>query len=238
MNNEYNEEIDEIPMLEHSNFRKAIIPSLFSITAFSLLYYGTTVPCIYVNSHVSYNSGLDDYLGIGFYSYELNGECYSTASDYKPDHYLEAGRVCIVLALLFGGIGTLSICLILCYDVTFFEMKLSAFLLFSASLSSGLSLLILNSNLCNNDVVVVGQVLSSDCELNVGSRCAISAMVLWFFASISNVCTVVHDTDSVASRDDDHYEDSVEQYRYLRNDDENQMNALFNAENTITVPLL
>merc|ERR1719437_34815 len=123
-------------MLQHTNFRKALIPSLFSIIAFSLVYYGTTVPCIYVNAHVKYNSGIDDNLGIGFYSYEVNGECYSTASDYKPDHYLEAGRVFIVFALLFGGIGTLSICLILCYNVTSFEMKLSAFLLFSASLCS------------------------------------------------------------------------------------------------------
>lgn len=247
-NSNYNieeEEIEEHPMmlLDQSNYvRKAIIPSLFSIIAFSLAYYGMTVPCVFVNSHVTYNSGIDAYLGIGFYSYELNGECYSTASDYRPDKYLETGRVFSVFSLLFGGVGTLTICLALCYGFTRFERCIAAFILFAASLSSGLSLLIINSSLCTNDVVVVGQVLSSDCELYTGSRCAISSMVFWFFASVSIICTVVHDDNNNSMSDSDSRSNEELNYNYMirQNNDEQQTNtnALFNSANTITVPLL
>ena len=167
------------------------------------------VQCDFMNLILTYNydnAEPDTFeLHFGFWNYKAWTQMGSSGSivyegcRMYPD-YISVGsqwklaRTFSILALLFGvGMGALQLFTTMHSDV---RKRLSPAVCigyFVCSLCSGLSLLILGSDLCKDNELTdeLESILSipmdvARCGLARGSKCAISATVLWFVAGAAN----------------------------------------------------
>merc|ERR1712129_73147 len=107
--------------------------------AYSLVFFGTTIPCIFVK-----RKSLDDsdYMDIGFYSYKIDGTCYSLGEDYSPDSYLSAARIFSALSIVFGGIAAIAAGVSFCFEPNANERRYMGYVFIISSVTNAISLLI------------------------------------------------------------------------------------------------
>ena len=107
----------------------------------------------------------------------------------------------ISVAIIFGGIFLFANLISACMSPLRKTARLEAPAFLLAGIFQGLSLLLLNSSLCNNNTLVaalqrdaanlgnVGVEFPDTCSISTGAKCAISAIVFWFVAAITSyVC--------------------------------------------------
>lgn len=148
---------------------------------------------------------------VELYKYTASGNGYyqiSTCTDYSNDNIdvdpsWMAARTFSTMVLILGG-TSLLIALVTCCtgnssnkDCSNIDLVNGIIYLF-VSLLQGLTLIILSSQLCQNngditkmmengDVIIDNNNFPDKCNLSQGAICIISATVLWFFAGIMSL---------------------------------------------------
>lgn len=154
---------------------------------------------------------------VELYNYTASGNGYyqvSTCTDYNNDDNIDvdpswmAARAFSTMVLILGGIALL-IALVTCCCVGGSNNNkcccvpsnidlMNGIIYLLISLLQGLTLIILSSQLCQNngditkmmengDVIVIDNNFPETCNLSQGAKCVISATVLWFFAGIMSL---------------------------------------------------
>ena len=187
---------------------------VFGATAFLLTLVGSA-RCDFIK-FTSVDGTFTDHFGVwryGQWAFLSNGQqawlyegCFPYADSVAIDSKWKAARafdaMVLIGGLLFFMMSAFSACL---GKRTYTRPNgIVGVCLLLLSLFSGLTLLILDSNLCKNNVLLgeLFQFLFNDqCELSTGANCFISATVFWFAAALCSLS---------ASRSKSEEEDEVE----------------------------
>merc|ERR1719273_2671553 len=102
-------------------------------------------------------------MDIGFYSYKMDGTCYSLGDDYSPGTYLSASRIFSALAIVFGGMATITAGVSICFEANVNERRYMGYIFIFSSALNATSLLILKSDICTKDFGDLE--IDSNCEL-------------------------------------------------------------------------
>ena len=108
----------------------------------------------------------------------------------------------ISVAIIFGGVAVFTNLISACVSPLRKTSKWEAPAFFLAALFQGLSLLVLNSVLCNNNTLVAqleeeaanlgnSLVFSDTCSISTGANCAIAAMIFWLVSAVTSRMSVV-----------------------------------------------
>ena len=136
-----------------------------------------------------HNSEGDKYMVLSCSSYE---DYWGHRGGVDIDPTWKAAAAMSILPLIFGGVAFLWMCAAKCKLNHLFDI--AAFGL--AFICQNLSLLILHSNLCNNNSIIQdientpfrSDVTFEDrCSLSTGMNCIIAATVLWFLALLCSI---------------------------------------------------
>ena len=177
-----------------------------STTTSSTITSSTTQAFITVHFGIWYRQSVE------LYNYTASGNGYyqvSTCTDYNNDDIdvdpsWMAARAFSTMVLILGGIAlliALVTCCIgnnnKCYCVPSNIDLMNGIIYLLISLLQGLTLIILSSQLCQNngDItkmmenggVIIDNNFPEKCNLSQGAKCIISATVLWFFAGIMSL---------------------------------------------------
>mmetsp|Transcript_2890 Transcript_2890/g.6107 ORF Transcript_2890/g.6107 Transcript_2890/m.6107 type:complete len:214 (-) Transcript_2890:134-775(-) len=173
---------------------------VFGATAFLLTLVGSA-RCDFIK-FTSVDGTFTDHFGVwryGQWAYLTTGEqawlyegCFPYADSVVIDSKWKAARafdaMVLIGGLLFFMMSAFSACL---GKRTYTRPNgIVGVCLLLLSLFSGLTLLILDSNLCKNNVLLgeLFQFLFNDqCELSTGANCFISATVFWFAAALCSL---------------------------------------------------
>ncbi|KAL7478335.1 hypothetical protein ACHAW6_004104 [Cyclotella cf. meneghiniana] len=187
----------------------SLFSSLCVCAAFILNWY-STVACNFISVALTYGSSAAPSsvsLHFGIWSYQSWTVVSSTSGtvifqgcwrypDYvEVDSEWKAARAFSVMALVFGLTLMLKELFSACSykDVKQTTPTSGAGYLF-CSLLSGLSLLLLGSDLCKDNVLSEGlesiypnsNMSVASCGISTGAKCAISATILWFLAGVTS----------------------------------------------------
>ena len=109
----------------------------------------------------------------------------------------------IPVAIIFGGVAVFTNLISACVSPLRKTSKWEAPAFFLAALFQGLSLLVLNSVLCNNNTLVAqleeeaanlgnrGLAFPDNCSISTGANCAIAAIVFWLVSAVTSRMSVV-----------------------------------------------
>jgi len=178
------------------------IPFFCALSAFVLLFVGTY--CSFV-SFESLDSDL--VLNFGFWSYkswslvDTNNDgtidisldnCVLYPNDLNIDKNWKASRTFNLIAIIIGG----SILMLDCFQGCMSTKRNVSFRTGSigylvCTLCAGLSFIILDSNLCKNNMLITksntaGMDFSDTCSLSQGGKSTIASTVLFFIAAVGN----------------------------------------------------
>lgn len=196
-------------MATSSSICYSILTSVLAATAF-LLCWASSFGCNFLSftSTTGFTQPLTVTFGIWSYQFwtiatSVGGSvifesCHKYPSDVHVDPAWKAARAFSTLALIFGGMylfkNLISGCVAPLRQAS--RSESSAFLL--ACIFQGLSLLLLNSSLCNDNVLLgelqsdayglgnVEMVFPDTCSMSKGAKCAISAIVFWALAACTS----------------------------------------------------
>ena len=118
--------------------------------------------------------------------------CFPYAQSVEIDSNWRAARAFNAI-VLFGGFAFFLMSVFLACIGNRIEERPQVIVgvcLLLLSLFSGLTLLVLDSNLCKENVLLgeLGQFVFNDrCELSTGANCVISATVFWFLAALCSL---------------------------------------------------
>ena len=102
------------------------------------------------------------------------------------------------MAIIFGGVFLFANLISACVSPLRKTSKLEAPVFVIAALFQGLSLLLLNSALCNDNTLIAqlqqdaanlgnnGLEFSDTCSISTGANCTIAAMVFWLVAAVTS----------------------------------------------------
>lgn len=120
--------------------------------------------------------------------------CYNYPSGMNMDSQWRSARAFSTMCLIIGGVVTFFALLAGCLYPNKGTYKAGGMAYMLCCLFSGLSLLLLDSNLCHNNLLI-GQLqqqlpdttvtFESSCSMATGAKCTIAATVLWFLAAIA-----------------------------------------------------
>lgn len=109
----------------------------------------------------------------------------------------------IPVAIIFGGVAVFTNLISACVSPLRKTSRWEAPAFFLAALFQGLSLLVLNSVLCNNNTLVAqleeeaanlgnrGLAFPDNCSISTGANCAIAAMIFWLVSAVTSRMSVV-----------------------------------------------
>lgn len=175
---------------------------VFGATAFLLTLIGS-MRCDFLK-FTAINQSFTDHFGVWRYAQWIratNGEqvwwyagCFGYSDNVVIDSKWKAARAFHVIVgiggLLFFFLSAFSACIGFNEKVGRPHVFVGVCLLL-LSLFSGLTLLILDSNLCKSNVLLgqlMNDILFNDqCELSTGANCFISATVFWFAAALCSL---------------------------------------------------
>jgi hypothetical protein len=107
---------------------------------------------------------------------------------------METVKAFAIMTPIIGGILVFCSCLAPCFTVAPAQWKLGGMLFIVLSLFQGLTLLIIRSNVCNDNPArnflvekdpLFDEVFSEKCEWDVGFKLSISAVVCFFVAGVA-----------------------------------------------------
>lgn len=217
-------------------------PAFFSLAAFVLACVG--IACDFLSFKSTEHSVIDPTtgktepvslkFGLWYYqSYEVEdstvteGSCNVYPSSMEIDNVWHAARSFNLIAVILGGsILMLDIfqgCLSTKPNRSF---RTGAVMYSICSLCAGLSLILLNSNACKNNILIqelnqkVPELhMQETCSISKGAKCTIAATVLWFVTAVS-AC----------------YLHPIQKKEQQRDESDGLDEPLFNEENTISGP--
>ena len=172
----------------------------------------TTSSTITSQDFITVHFGIWYRQSVELYNYTASGNGYyqvSTCTDYNNDNIevdpsWMAARAFSTMVLIFGGISLLIALVTCCIGNNSSSCcvpsnidLMNGIIYLLISLLQGLTLIILSSQLCQNngDItkmmengdVIVDNNFPEKCNLSQGAKCIISATVLWFFAGIMSL---------------------------------------------------
>ncbi|KAL7542090.1 hypothetical protein ACHAXR_011510, partial [Thalassiosira sp. AJA248-18] len=201
----------------------SIITSILAATAF-LLCWAANFGCNFIG--FTSTSGFVEPVTVrfGIWSYQfwtiatsVGGSvifetCHRYPADVTVDSNWKAARAFSTLALLFGGVYLFANLIAGCLAPVRRVSRLEAPAFLCASLCQGLSLLLLNSAICNDNSLIkklqsdaaslgnMGMDFQDTCSIATGANCAIAAAVFWFLAGLMSHMGVV--AEKKAERED------------------------------------
>ncbi|KAL3779668.1 hypothetical protein ACHAW5_008689 [Stephanodiscus triporus] len=119
--------------------------------------------------------------------------CYFYPEGTAYDANWKSAKAFNTMALCIGGIATFATLLAGCVHPTKKMFQIGGMFHMVCCIFTGLSLLLLNSNVCNNNLLVkeferafplLDLTFPETCSMGVGAKTTISATVLWFVAAI------------------------------------------------------
>lgn len=183
-----------------------LILSMTALVALSLSGASLTLCRFFSRESSYYVNGveiLEIPFSIGFFSYTLltcadDSICEKvTAStlcvpypDNTDNWHMQASRSFAFLAILFGGLSFLLLCISTCFPLRRWVWKLIAFLFVMTSLFQGLVFLMLDSDLCKTIVLSEDEVteeIDSVCHISHGALEAIIAASMHFAIAIASM---------------------------------------------------
>lgn len=187
----------------HPNGDAVLVPILFSTMAWIMAVCAASV-CTFLQRHASYDGSLPDYLkdyenlflddhGVGLWGWELNGNCYSYTIDGKSPNFdskYNSAKAFTGVTAFVGGLGMICLWMSLCFPMPQQQIRMIGGSFFFACFFEGLTLVILNSSICNIDffsyMADISKELSNvsvSCSPGKGANLAISSVVFWFLAA-------------------------------------------------------
>ena len=177
----------------------------------------TTTSTITSQDFITVHFGIWSRQSVELYNYTASGNGYyqvSTCTNYNNDDNIDvdpswmAARAFSTIVLILGGtsllIALVTCCCVgnttnnkCCYVPSNIDL-MNGVIYLLISLLQGLTLIILSSQLCqnngditkmmeNNGDVIIDNNFPEKCNISQGAKCIISATVLWFFAGIMSL---------------------------------------------------
>lgn len=188
---------------------KALFPGLIASLAFILALFGGGY-CKFLSfpsneggeDAITLNFGIWYYQGWAVMESTTQGTIILETCNQYPDGTIfdskwKSAKAFSTMALVLGGVLTFWVMLAGCLPFGFyaskkmFQMAGNAYMV--CCLFTGLSLLLLDSNACNNNTYIAELMETSTalvtfpetCTMGPGAKCTIAATVLWFVAAIA-----------------------------------------------------
>ncbi|KAL3790153.1 hypothetical protein HJC23_009590 [Cyclotella cryptica] len=198
--------------------------SLFSalcVCAAFILNWYSTVACNFISVALTYGSSSDPSsvsLHFGIWNYQswtvvssssgtvVFQGCWRYPDYVEVDPEWKAAKAFSVMALVFGLALMLAVLFSACSGKGAKQVTpASGVGFFICSLFSGLSLLLLGSDLCKENVLSEGlesmypnsNMSVASCGISAGAKCSISATILWFLAGVSSCRAYKVEVESV-----------------------------------------
>ena len=120
--------------------------------------------------------------------------CYNYPEGTVYDANWKSAKAFNTMALIIGGFAVFVTFSAACMEVSKKTLQIVGMLNMVCCLFTGLTLLLLNSNACNNNLNVatfeqafpsLGLTFPDTCTMGVGAKTTVSATVLWFVAAIA-----------------------------------------------------
>lgn len=192
----------------------SIITSILAATAF-LLNWASAFGCNFVSftSTAGFTQPVSVNFGIWSYQFwtiatSVGGSvifetCHKYPADVAIDSDWRAARAFSILAIIFGGLYLFTNLIMGCIAPVRAASRTEGPAFLCASIFQGLSLLLLNSSVCNDNTLLkqlqndaedmgnLGMNFQDTCSMATGGKCAIAATVIYFAAALTSHMAVV-----------------------------------------------
>lgn len=182
------------------------MPSIIAATAFVLSMFAG-VYCHFISfsttddgsKPVTLNFGIWYYQGWSIVQSNVQGtvileSCFHYPDGTNYDSQWRSAMAFSVMVLIIGGVTTFWALLAGCLYPSRAAYKTGCLIYLLCCLFQGLTLLMLDSNACNNNSLIAGLQeqlpnsslsFQSSCSMAAGAKCSIAATVLWFVAAVA-----------------------------------------------------